>query len=89
MRCGTRWLTRAEMGGCESEGRPSMTTIADIAKQAGVAVSTVSYVLSGKRPISAETKERVRAAIAELDYHPHAPGRALSVSDRWTDRIPA
>ena len=49
-----------------------MTTIADIAKQAGVAVSTVSYVLSGKRPISAETKERVRAAIAELDYHPHA-----------------
>ena len=78
MRRETRWLTRAQIDGCKSEGRPSMTTIADIAKRAGVAVSTVSYVLSGKRPISAETKERVRAAIAELDYHPHAPGRALA-----------
>jgi DNA-binding LacI/PurR family transcriptional regulator len=55
-----------------------MTTIADIANRAGVSVSTVSYVLSGKRPISAATQARVRAAIAELDYHPHAPGRALA-----------
>jgi DNA-binding LacI/PurR family transcriptional regulator len=55
-----------------------MTTIADIAKRAGVSVSTVSYVLSGKRPISQETQERVRAAIEELDYHPYAPGRALA-----------
>jgi DNA-binding LacI/PurR family transcriptional regulator len=55
-----------------------MTTIADIAKRAGVSVSTVSYVLSGKRSISPETQARVRAAIAELDYHPHAPGRALA-----------
>jgi DNA-binding LacI/PurR family transcriptional regulator len=55
-----------------------MTTIADIAKRAGVSVSTVSYVLSGKRPLSARTKHRVRAAIVELDYHPHAAGRALA-----------
>jgi len=55
-----------------------MTTIADIAKRAGVSISTVSYVLSGKRPISAATRERVRAAIAELDYRPHALGRALA-----------
>jgi DNA-binding LacI/PurR family transcriptional regulator len=55
-----------------------MTTIADIAKRAGVSVSTVSYVLSGKRSISPETQARVHAAIEELDYHPHAPGRALA-----------
>jgi DNA-binding LacI/PurR family transcriptional regulator len=55
-----------------------MTTIADIAKRAGVSVSTVSYVLTGKRPISAATQDRVRAAIAELDYYPHAQGRALA-----------
>src|SRR4051794_33683119 len=55
-----------------------MTTITDIARRAGVSVSTVSYVLSGKRPISAATQDRVRAAIAELDYHPHAHGRALA-----------
>src|SRR5215203_7212013 len=71
-------LTRTEIGGCKFEGRPSMTTIADIAKRAGVSVSTVSYVLSGKRSISPETQARVRAAIDELDYHPHAPGRALA-----------
>jgi DNA-binding LacI/PurR family transcriptional regulator len=50
----------------------------DIAKRAGVSLSTVSYVLSGKRPISEETKERVRAAIDELDFHPHEIGRALA-----------
>ena len=55
-----------------------MPTIADIAKRAGVSVSTVSYVLSGKRSISPETQARVRAAIEELGYHPHAPGRALA-----------
>jgi DNA-binding LacI/PurR family transcriptional regulator len=55
-----------------------MATIADIAQRAGVSVSTVSYVLSGKRPISEPTKRRVHAAIAELDFHPHALGRALA-----------
>jgi DNA-binding LacI/PurR family transcriptional regulator len=55
-----------------------MVTISDIAKRAGVSVSTVSYVLSGKRPISEPTRQRVHAAIAELDYRPHALGRALA-----------
>lgn len=55
-----------------------MATIADIAQRAGVSISTVSYVLSGKRPISESTKRRVHAAIAELDFHPHALGRALA-----------
>ena len=42
--------------------------------------STVSYVLSGRRPISAETRARVQAAIAELGFHPHAGARALASS---------
>src|SRR3954470_16168407 len=50
----------------------------DIARRAGVSLSTVSYVLSGKRPISEATKQRVRSAIAELDFHPHGIGRALA-----------
>jgi DNA-binding LacI/PurR family transcriptional regulator len=49
----------------------------DIAKRSGVALSTVSYALSGKRPVSAETRERIQQAIQELDYQPHAPARAL------------
>jgi DNA-binding LacI/PurR family transcriptional regulator len=53
-------------------------TMAEIATRAGVALSTVSYVLSGKRPVSPEMRERVMAAIEELDYRPHGPARALA-----------
>lgn len=57
-----------------------MATLADVARQAGVAMSTVSYVLSGKRSVSDDTKDRVHRAIEELDYHPHAGARALASS---------
>ncbi|MBQ1046720.1 MULTISPECIES: LacI family DNA-binding transcriptional regulator [unclassified Micromonospora] len=53
-------------------------TIADVARHAGVAASTVSYVLSGKRTISATTRGRVLASIRALGYHPHAGARALA-----------
>lgn len=53
-------------------------TIIDVARHAGVAPSTVSYVLSGKRVISAETKRRVLASIRVLGYHPHAGARSLA-----------
>ena len=52
--------------------------MADIAERAGVALSTVSYVLSGKRRISEETRQRVLKAIADLEYRPHAGARALA-----------
>ncbi|GLY92855.1 LacI family DNA-binding transcriptional regulator [Actinoplanes sp. NBRC 103695] len=58
--------------------RADMVTISDVARHAGVAVSTVSYVLSGKRAISATTRQRVLASIGELGYHPHAGARALA-----------
>jgi len=53
-------------------------TIAEVARHAGVAVSTVSYVLSGKRTISADTRRRVLASVSTLGYHPHAGARALA-----------
>ncbi|WP_328601770.1 LacI family DNA-binding transcriptional regulator [Nocardia terrae] len=49
-----------------------------MARRAGVAPSTVSYVLSGKRVISPSTRERVEQAIRELGYRPHAGARALA-----------
>lgn len=55
-----------------------MVNIADVARAANVSSSTVSYVLSGKRPISKETAERVLHAIQELKYRPHAGARALA-----------
>ena len=55
-----------------------MVTIVDVAKHAGVAPSTVSYVLTGNRPVSADTRVRVRESIQLLGYHPHAGARALA-----------
>jgi DNA-binding LacI/PurR family transcriptional regulator len=56
----------------------AVTTIDDVARAAGVSVSTVSYALSGKRPISASTRQRVEHAVRELGYRPHAGARALA-----------
>lgn len=55
-----------------------MATMSDIAREAGVSLSTVSYALSGKRAISEATRERINDAIARLSYHPHAGARALA-----------
>lgn len=48
-------------------GRPRMS---DLASHAGVSIATVSRVLSGKSGISADTREAVLRAVAELDYVP-------------------
>jgi DNA-binding LacI/PurR family transcriptional regulator len=50
----------------------------DVAKRAGVAVSTVSYAINGTRPISEETRQRIFAAMEELGYRPHALARGLA-----------
>lgn len=55
-----------------------MPTSKDVAEAAGVAQSTVSYVLSGKRPISEKTRKKVEAAIEQLTYQPNAGARALA-----------
>jgi len=55
-----------------------MTTIHEVAKAAGVSISTVSYALSGKRPISEKTRRRIEEAVAELGYQPDAGARMLA-----------
>jgi DNA-binding LacI/PurR family transcriptional regulator len=54
-----------------------MASIRDVARRAGVAPSTVSYVLNGDRKTTEETRRRVREAVAALDYHPRAGARML------------
>ncbi len=53
----------------------------DVAHKAGVSRSTVSYVLNDqaeqKIPISPETRQRVLAAIAELEYEPNVRAQSL------------
>jgi len=52
-------------------------TIKDVAALAGVALSSVSRVLSGHPDVSAKMKERVEAAAAELNYEPHLLAQSL------------
>jgi len=53
-------------------------TSKDVARLAGVSQSTVSYVMSGNRPISEDTRKRVLDAIEALTYQPNAGARALA-----------
>jgi LacI family transcriptional regulator len=53
-------------------------TIYDVARAAGVSVSTVSHVINGTRRVGAETRERVQAAIARLGYQRNALANALA-----------
>jgi DNA-binding LacI/PurR family transcriptional regulator len=55
-----------------------MATRADVAKLAKVSESTVSYVLSGKRPIGEETRKRVLKAIDKLGYKANYAASALA-----------
>ena len=52
-------------------------TIKDIAARAGVSISTVHYALRGTRPIREATRERVLAAVRDLDYQPHSSAATL------------
>src|SRR5262245_19841274 len=55
-----------------------MSTIQDVARQAGVSVSTISNVLNGRIDrMSRETLHRVERAITALDYRPSRAARQL------------
>lgn len=55
-----------------------MPTMQDVAKLAGVALSTVSYAINGTRPISEATRQRIFAAMEELGYRPNVLARGLA-----------
>ncbi|GAA1851753.1 LacI family DNA-binding transcriptional regulator [Asanoa iriomotensis] len=51
--------------------------IGQVAELAGVSATTVSHALNGRRPVSAETRQRIMDAIAELGYRPNVVARGL------------
>lgn len=62
-----------------------MTTIADVAKLAGVSTGTVSRVMNGAGNVNPETRAKVDQAIAALGYEPNFQARSLR--NKRTDTI--
>lgn len=58
--------------------RSKKTTIYAVAKEAGVAISTVSRVMNGSDNVSERTRERVERAIQELNFRPQTSARRLA-----------
>lgn len=52
-------------------------TITDVARHAGVSTAAVSKVLRNAYGVSGSMREKVTAAITELDYRPHAAARGM------------
>ncbi|MET9252349.1 LacI family DNA-binding transcriptional regulator [Streptomyces sp. NPDC048182] len=55
-------------------------TLADVAARAQVSPATVSRVLNGNYPVAAATRERVLAAVDELDYVLNGPASSLAAA---------
>lgn len=54
------------------------STIADVARLAGVSIATVSRVINGNTPVVTSTAERVQAAIKKLNFIPRTAARVLA-----------
>jgi LacI family transcriptional regulator len=54
-----------------------VSTIKDVARRAGVAISTVSAVINRSAPVSEDTIARVEAAIDAIGYTPHGAAQSL------------
>jgi DNA-binding LacI/PurR family transcriptional regulator len=61
-----------------TDDRPPAATIFEVAEAAGVSITTVSHVFSGKRPVGERTRRRVMEAAERLAYRPRSTARALA-----------
>jgi LacI family transcriptional regulator len=58
-------------------------TIKDVSRAAGVSIKTVSRVLNQERYVGAETRARVEAAVAALNFRPSNAARSLAGRRSW------
>ena len=63
---------------------PSRTTIADVARRAGVSIMTVSRVVNDKDGVSPATRQRIRIIITESGYRPSGIARGLATQRTGT-----
>lgn len=57
-----------------------MSTIYEVSKLAGVSSATVSRVLNGSDKVRAKTREKVLAAMRELEYRPNSMAQSLATN---------
>ena len=62
-----------------------MASIRDVAKEAGVSVSTVSHVINKTRFVSDDTQSKVFAAMEKLNYTPNRLASSLRRKDKRTN----
>ena len=58
-------------------------TIKDVSRTAGVSIKTVSRVLNNEKYVGADTRARVEAAVAALNFRPSAAARSLAGKRSW------
>ncbi|MCA0971340.1 LacI family transcriptional regulator [Halobacillus litoralis] len=61
-----------------------MATIKDIAKLAGVSVTTVSRALNGYSDVNAKTRQRIEEIAKEIEYSPNSLARSLVMNKTKT-----
>ena len=53
----------------------------DVAQLAGVSSTTVAHVLNNTKPVTPEVRQRVLAAVEQLNYKPSILARGLATSE--------
>lgn len=61
-----------------------MATMKDVARLAGVSTSTVSHVINNNRFVSDSVRQRILAAVQQLNYAPSALARSLKMNQTHT-----
>ncbi len=61
-----------------------MATLKDVARLAGVSTASVSYVINGTKELSEETTQRIKDAIKQTNYVPHALAKSLRMGKTLT-----
>jgi len=64
--------------------KTKVTSIKDVARKAGVSISTVSNALNNSRYVKKETKEKILGIVSDLNYTPNIIARGLKTRSTRT-----
>jgi LacI family transcriptional regulator len=65
-------------------GDTPIVTVTDVAREAGVSVSTVSRIVNGTARVADDKRQAVEAAIARMGYRPNLHARSLKMGTSMT-----